>query len=805
MKTKLSLTAIIMLFFLSVASAQTGGNLYQDAITLYKWKTNPSSTNTDNIGIILKKFIMKSGDPTVHNGIIDSLNNIFLIRSYAQQLKNNREKVYDKIMRYVEERKDVNSVTLNDVREKKNALENLNNQLYRLNKELNVISGYSLNGTDPVYIKINDEAKLKCQDSVSSPDSCLKVQASILVNAEKDKISNKIVELKTKISRSDKAFKNAIQLIGIDASAIQEIGLAKVTVDPAVVNEVLNDYRTKSEQQLQEEIKEYNINITNNSAQLTNKGMPSQSELIDAFSIYLAKRVKQEAMVFFMESMRNKFDTDRADAGMVRALKTLLPETSSKLLDWDRASPPNFDNSWKYSFSKDLISLPGNGIDYLETTPQVVNSKMKPLLPYLSDACLISDRIIKHYNFVQMAEYFGGDGQTPRLRSSEVQTFMTLIHIINQEMYKSKDSSNDKAQINFWLSSTEFMTNMRNNDDLMRIFMALLVNKYPKLSSCFNQMNLYALSATNVSELKGWLGNVLMTLQHFQERQALVKKDDKVMYNINSYWTALSEVMEVTLSMNENKRIIKTTDFLENGIKKVGQVFEVYQLIQDKNFGAASASCMALLSTYLEPGSEAMKEATHMISFISGILQSKDATQMAKVIESFALPPASYRLKQTSFFTVSLGAYFGPYAGAEFIKGKHEGAVVGFSAPITLDFNWRSGKNRRSYVTASLLMFDLGAVVSYRIKREEGGLPKEARWDQLFSPGANIRFGLGNSPLTLSFGGQLTPRLRSFDGGSGNDAIRISGGLLVDMPLLLIKKKESARRKVQKKSSVIIG
>ncbi|WP_145859987.1 hypothetical protein [Pedobacter suwonensis] len=790
MKLNLILIIAVTFVFYSTSFAQTGQNLYRDAITLYKWKIDSNSQNTKTVGTILQKLRTLKGSSNTANPIIDSLTYLFNTRTFAEEIKKNREKVNEEIMRLLQAKTDAKSTLLSGLKETTKDLKKLNSRLLTLQNLQSSIAGYSPNGATKLSLEVNTEARKNCPDSLDIQDSCFSSQVAIILKRKKEEVQQTIDQVKSELKLKNKSFDNGINLIMRDPKLIEEVGYIKKEAEKKEVTDVLNNYRTGSYASIETQTKEYNINIVNNATQLTNKGMPSQSELIDAFSIYLAKRVKQEAMIYFMQSLRNKLDSARSEWELVKGLNKMLPETSKKLWDWDQMSPPNFDNSWKYAFSKDLISLPKNGIDYLRTNRQIVSDKMLPYLDYLNDGHQVSDKILKHYNFIQMVEYFAAEKEIRDLKSTGMKNFMRLAYIINAEMFKPKDSLNLKSSNTFWISSSDFISNMRNNDDLMRIFVSLLINKYPDLPGFFDKINLYSLKKDEVTMVKNWLGNMLMALQHFQESQVMLKQGDKQNYNINSYWTALSEVIDVALMVNSDKPIINISEPLREGVKQVGNVFEVYQLIQEKNFGAASGSCMSLLSSYLSPGSKSMKETSRIISFISGILQSNSAEQMADVIETFALPPASYRLKQNYYHSITIGAYFGPYAGIEFVKEKQNAAIVGFSAPITLDFNWRSGKNLRSYITASLIMFDLGAVVSYRIKREEGGLPKEVRWSQLFSPGVNLRFGLGNSPLTLSFGGQMNPQLRDFDTGTGNDAIRLSAGLLVDMPLLLVKKRE---------------
>jgi len=205
----------------------------------------------------------------------------------------------------------------------------------------------------------------------------------------------------------------------------------------------------------------------------------------------------------------------------------------------------------------------------------------------------------------------------------------------------------------------------------------------------------------------------------------------------------------------------------------------------------------------MKKDAEETKMALKIVGFISDVLQANSPEAMAKAIEAHALPPASFRIKKRYNTSFSLGAYFGPYGGVEYVKGRHNElpAVFGLSAPISLDFNVAA--NRDAYFTFSLVLLDIGAAVSYRISHDNQGLPENVRWSQLFSPGFAFRSGLWKTPLTFSIGAQLNPQLRDFGQQAKRDAIRAYAGLMIDMPLLFAGKGKEHTIK-QKKSSEVV-
>jgi hypothetical protein len=233
------------------------------------------------------------------------------------------------------------------------------------------------------------------------------------------------------------------------------------------------------------------------------------------------------------------------------------------------------------------------------------------------------------------------------------------------------------------------------------------------------------------------------------------------------------------------------------------------------------------------------RQAIQLIRKMSGFLNdaalAQNDKQLAKVVESYAMPVGSYKRKRNNWWSVDLNAFAGVYAGYEWarrqqndtskLSGRRGGAVWGFSVPIgisvskTFGRKWKSGKkefdahngmfpddyvrnpdkvkikkqhlyNRTGWtltVTASIV--DLGAPVSYRLfHSKDTTIGQSFKWSQLISPGLHIAVALPGSPFTVSTGIQYTPQLRKYqEAGKPNEqqfnTTRVYLGLMFDLPL----------------------
>lgn len=207
--------------------------------------------------------------------------------------------------------------------------------------------------------------------------------------------------------------------------------------------------------------------------------------------------------------------------------------------------------------------------------------------------------------------------------------------------------------------------------------------------------------------------------------------------------------------------------------------------------------------------------------FMIDIFYAKTAPEIKGLLYKYALPAGSYRIKRRSQLSIELGAYPSLYGGREFIVnnpgGKNVGWVSGVSAPVGLTLSWPIKKSRtpfdplteeksfkgsklkgNSYSGHSFSLFfpvvDLGAPFSFRWNEGNNiALPEEITWQQLLSPGLFAVWGMKNKPVSLSFGGQYVPKLRSITL-AGNevsqfDAFRVGFNLAIDIPIFSLFRK----------------
>lgn len=215
--------------------------------------------------------------------------------------------------------------------------------------------------------------------------------------------------------------------------------------------------------------------------------------------------------------------------------------------------------------------------------------------------------------------------------------------------------------------------------------------------------------------------------------------------------------------------------------------------------------------------SGARRDVTQILSLLADVNKAKSSGELSQVIEEYAEPPQSYKIKRYNNFSLDLNAYPGFYAGFETRAGFNlipsskrdslTSGVTGFTAPIGISFSWGgrvpftceraskypgyiSGKGklkafRGGAFSATFTFIDIGAVVSYRLSNDASkALPKSVSFSQVAAPGFFFGYGIPGLPIVINAGVQYTPQLRTFEG-MGNaplDSYRATITAAYDIP-----------------------
>ena len=731
----------------------------------------------------------------------------------------------------------------------------------------------------------------------------LKIQEDVLKKKgdDIDKITKELEQLKDDSVSNQKAFDHQVD----------EIKKLINNSDDLLASEVKNNislFETKlsidgraaevsSEEQIKAVLKMKETIIERSEQSSTSFRLPSQAEIIDALAIYLAKRVKQEAIMWF-------FETIKKNAGQYELIQTFFPNTITLLQSKEIYEIPNLGSQWRYALSKDFVTMPRNVFksNWFKRWFQIENDKNKQILyEYLMTGLDMADLLLQRYNYRDLVKQMylqqtsiqragpAGKGLLPR-------DIFALLYSINQECFIIDNKVTGKTSL---LKFENLMTMSREE---LEIMICLIDMKYDRCISRFFGTTTLTLKSENVGSFRRWLGGIETGISQFQKLQADFLETQKaikegnttdIIYSQFNMWDNLYGLFDIVVPDSALRPAWMIN--MNNEVKRIKSVtnksFEVYHQITLKNYAGAVSSTLTLLedlfyssvdatsgmdsvfmmrkaeleanikwgknkvptlfneldsiknkvgsdvvkfsrkdytaSVVFEKDRHAIQLIRKLSGFLNDVMLSTDSKTLARVVESYALPPGSYKRKRNSWISVDLNAFVGAYAGYEIARKKdgsgegvqNDGWVYGITAPIGISFSKTFGKkidrtqnikdeyirnpdkirfgkkdiycrsNTTFTITASII--DIGAVVSYRFNNTaDSVLPQNPTWSQVFSPGFSIAWGIKHTPLVLSLGYQYTPQLRSISKTTTTttelqlNSNRIALSLLFDLPLI---------------------
>lgn len=623
--------------------------------------------------------------------------------------------------------------------------------------------------------------------------------------------------------------------------------------------------------------------------------LPTEAQMIDAVAIYLAKRMKQEAVMWF-------FETIKKNANQYELLKTFFPNTITLLQSNEVYEIPNLGAQWRYALSKDFVKMPRNVLTskwfatWYDTLKINRNVNTREFLIASYDVC---DLICQQYSYQQLVKqmYLNLHSTDAKANPGKVTpaNIFSILYAFNQECFipvKYQNTDTPKTR----LMRYEDFRNL--GKDELEIMISLMDMKY---SQAFGAIwrgtgKTWFLDTKNAEDFRRWAGSIESAIAHFNKVQsdyekltAEIKDGKKIdaVYSVFNIWENVNGLINAVIpdTSTRSTTLKAIAKDMQKTKQQLSAAFEIYNQLSLKNYAGAVNSTIALAeeliydSTFRFKFGKQLQDAIQLTSttsksftafkghygltdtiraksfrqeqllsafifeqdrhainlirklagFLNDVMLTTDAKQLSKVVESYALPPGSYKRKRNNWWSLDLNAYVGGYYGIEKIEGEydHWGNVYGITAPIgialsrTFGKKLRSGKDtaltedlirnpdkvrignknmwRRTQNTLTLAVniVDIGAMVSYRFSHTTDstgkGLPKDLHWAQVLSPGFKLSYGIRNTPLVISAGYQYTPLLRTVKPSDAEAAAqtfetrsthRFFAALLFDLPLV---------------------
>lgn len=167
-----------------------------------------------------------------------------------------------------------------------------------------------------------------------------------------------------------------------------------------------------------------------------------------------------------------------------------------------------------------------------------------------------------------------------------------------------------------------------------------------------------------------------------------------------------------------------------------------------------------------------------VLVFAASLAEAQNKDDIQHTLEAFADPVGSFRAKRAynqvrPYF--SINSYLGYGGGPEWLNttvsnlDNQLGVYQGISLPLGLEFGITTSKKGIASAGVLLSFIDLGNLASFRLSGNDlDSLQVNSQgnitFKQVFAPGAGVVLGFSkNKPITLGFGYQYVPELRSLE------------------------------------------
>lgn len=519
------------------------------------------------------------------------------------------------------------------------------------------------------------------------------------------------------------------------------------------------------------------------------------SMAIDALAQFLVDRTKEELILAFFERFSEKMQQSSE-------LRTLFPNTYFLLQSQDLFRLPSMGPLWVETFQSDVFQLLPNTEKLLLTDSKYAELLDQPKVK----AFRLTNQLLQLYqeeftplSLLEQIHYQFGNDPDPISKNveilyrlgSELSIAYEAGMLSPTELLKMDVLTEKYFTALLYYKHREILVNTMEDEPYYRA--SLQANHRPLTQSMVNLSKLFKdISLKSESYRLSLLeGDSLSNQNHFfhlsQTVHQLLEFGFKLQFltqpdayfqseEYQSFYPVIRNTIQATEDIQREELGIFLIHYLQ-----------LLEPLLDQNFNSAEE----------ETARQILKDMFFYASFMVDILSARNSQQIHGILQQYALPIGSYRLKRRSSFSLEVNAYPGLYAGWEEGLNSPLDAdnVLGITAPVGFSLSWGESQNKNGQSFGIFIPFiDVGAAFSYRWSGKANGFPEQLRWRQVLSPGLHGVWGFRKLPISLMAGMQFTPQLRKINpqdlSSSNANVWRYGISAVVDIPLFNIYLRE---------------
>ncbi len=331
--------------------------------------------------------------------------------------------------------------------------------------------------------------------------------------------------------------------------------------------------------------------MRNETSGLSNFKIPSQSEIIDALAIYIARRFKQEVAITLVATLRKALNKQPL-------LGQLFPETIKLFNNGEDYEMPRFGKMWNHAISEDFIRLPDNicSSDFIEKRAAASNTINEYNI--FRDIVKISTLVIEKNTLPEIVSLYKADNEL--IRSKDIKGCFEMLNMVNNEMF---DASSDAGQ--YWISWKQLQEMTASQ---YAIFLTLLEGKYAPVFMVSKPSEWKGSLSGKLILYKRYLVKSLLVLNNLQKSQNeylnRLTKDPNSIYTGTNFW----DYQKSIFSSFYNQEFISVSNANNSSLQLFEKGAEIYKLLETKQYAAMVHESMSVLETLIPAPSNRFNE-----------------------------------------------------------------------------------------------------------------------------------------------------------------------------------------------------
>jgi hypothetical protein len=520
----------------------------------------------------------------------------------------------------------------------------------------------------------------------------------------------------------------------------------------------------------------------------------NQANIIEGVAQFLISRGEEELSMAF-------FSRFQADLKKYPEVACLFPNTISLINNVQNSNLLNLLQQLKDAFMKDLLNLPSNILalrTYACTYTGKDSNKVCQGLKDIQTKLTSGDFAVPVAVLMNIAQaMINGDNIVTGLNKGMVDPIVcakndNLTGYIKLAAILTNSLRDNNPKGGIFVADND-LGKLFGTDKLLNIFLGFIYQKY-NTDACYQNLSI---------SVKG-------------TAHALTEMLTKISTGTVAFQSILSDLSKVNTAFSTIKQTLqngKTADaavygtfvqasltFIQNTIKTVagylgdnisptstlgkvlGDINTASNLcidIQQKNYAGIFNDAIKFIQDNQLLGDDASQKIVTYLSFAANLASATTPTEVKNALETVALPPGSYSVKQKSSINISLNGYIGYNWDLKYGHGIY--APIGFATSFGLSTNYGGA------FTLFVSIIDLGGVAAYQLANTNTSeVKQDITFESVIAPGIQGYIEIPKWPIAVGGGWRMTPKL--FYSGDITVAPKSVGNIsiLIDIPIFTI-------------------